>query len=50
MLGSEYNWLINFTRSFNRAPKITLAGTSWFTLIIAGGCLLCLALQASRSI
>ena len=46
MLGSEYNWLITFTRPAHGAPKISLARTGLFTLAVAVFCLLCIALQA----
>ena len=44
MLGSEYNWLISFTRPAEGPPKITLVGTSWITLIVAASCFLALIL------
>ena len=46
MLGSEYNWLVSFTRVANGAPKISLARTGLFTLAVAVFCLFCVALQA----
>ena len=46
MIGSEYNWLVSFTRAANGAPKISLARTGFFTLAVAVFCFLCIALHA----
>jgi hypothetical protein len=49
MLGSEYNWLINFTYTLDGVPKVSLTKSGLFTLVIAIFCFLCVALQAEPS-
>lgn len=49
MLGSEYNWLVKFSRPTNGAPKVTLAHRELFTLAVAVFCFFCIALQAEDS-
>ena len=46
MLGSEYNWLISFTRTEDGPPRVRLASGAWLTLAIAVFCFLCVALRA----
>jgi len=46
MLGSEYNWLIRFSRPTHGAPRVTLVSGGLLTLAIAAFCLLCLAARA----
>ena len=46
MLGSEYNWLVRFSRRSHGAPRVTLVSGGLLTLVIAAFCLICLAARA----
>ena len=49
MLGTEYNWLVTFSRLSGGVHQVSLARNGLLTLTVATFCLLCLALCAAPS-
>lgn len=47
MLGSEYNWLVTFTRPAHGTPRVRIASDTMLTLTIAVCCFLAVALRAT---
>jgi len=47
MLGSEYNWLVTFTRPTKGIPRVRMAGDGLLTLAIAAICVLTVLLTAT---